>query len=144
MDILFNQQILIASVIGGLLIGVAAVMMFAFLGHITGISGILFQGINKLNQSDNLWRLFFLAGLIIGPLIAHNVFNLAIPEASNKGPIIAIVAGLIVGYGTRVGSGCTSGHGICGISRLSMRSVTATLMFMATGFATVFIVNHIF
>jgi len=126
---------------GGLLIGLAAALFILFNGKIAGISGIL-GGLLRPVKGDLLWRIAFLLGLMAAPL----VFVLFKPlpavtiEASN---VTLVVAGLLVGLGTRYGAGCTSGHGVCGLSRLSLRSLVATMSFMAAGFLTVYIVRHL-
>jgi uncharacterized membrane protein YedE/YeeE len=129
------------SLAGGILIGVSAAVFILFNGRIAGISGIL-GGLLHPARNDILWRVAFLAGLVIAPLL----YNIArpLPETvvdADAGILIA--AGLLVGIGTRYGAGCTSGHGVCGIARLSPRSLVATACFMAAGFATVFIVRHL-
>jgi len=118
----------------------AAVMLMAFNGRIAGISGIS-AGALTGKAGDRLWRITFVAGLIAGPLLLMWVSGneLAFVQVTSL-PMI-IVAGLLVGFGTQLGSGCTSGHGVCGISRLSARSITATVVFMAAGVATVAIVR---
>lgn len=128
-----------AAIAGGLLIGLAAVLMMAALGRIAGISGILWSGLTSVFQggTDNTWRLAFLAGLVIFPLAFHGISGFPIPAPPSGGTLLAIAAGFLVGFGTRMGSGCTSGHGICGISRLSWRSVIATLTFMLAGILSV-------
>lgn len=129
------------SLIGGLLIGLSTALMILFLGKIAGISGIvgqLWQGA----KADRQWRLAFTLGLLLSPL----VYQLAAPLPA---VIIAadwpqlVMAGLLVGFGTRLGSGCTSGHGVCGLSRLSRRSLLATLIFMATAIAVVWLTRHV-
>lgn len=130
-----------SSLAGGILIGVSAAIFILFNGRIAGISGIL-GGLLRPARNDILWRVAFLAGLVIAPLLYHLVSPL--PEAvvdADAGILVA--AGLLVGIGTRYGAGCTSGHGVCGIARLSPRSLVATACFMAAGFATVFIVRHL-
>lgn len=130
-----------ASLAGGLLIGLAAAVFVIFNGRIAGISGII-GGLIKPQRGDIGWRAAFVAGLIGAPLIYAVFFKL--PEVQVEADTATlIIAGLIVGLGTRYGSGCTSGHGVCGISRFSPRSIVATLIFMATGFITVFLVRHI-
>jgi uncharacterized membrane protein YedE/YeeE len=129
------------SLTGGMLIGAAAALFIAFNGRIAGISGIL-GGLLKPAKGDMLWRLAFLGGMLAAPL----VYGLAarLPEVkvdASAGTLV--IAGLLVGLGTRYGSGCTSGHGVCGIARLSPRSVVATAAFMASGFATVYAVRHL-
>jgi len=118
----------------------AAVMLMAFNGRIAGISGISASALTG-KAGDRLWRITFVAGLIAGPLLLMWVSGneLAFVQVTSL-PMI-IVAGLLVGFGTQLGSGCTSGHGVCGISRLSARSITATVVFMAAGVATVAIVR---
>ena len=126
---------------GGLLIGAAAVLLMAGAGRIAGISGIL-GGLLRPVKGDLLWRIAFLLGLMAAPLVF--VWFRPLPavtiEASN---VTLVVAGLLVGLGTRYGAGCTSGHGVCGLSRLSLRSLVATMSFMAAGFLTVYIVRHL-
>jgi len=126
---------------GGLLIGVATALLLLLNGRIAGISGILGELLHP-KRNDIAWRLLFIAGLIISPLV-YQLFHV-LPDATitaNTGTIV--IAGLLVGIGTRYASGCTSGHGICGISRLSPRSIVATLVFMLSAGITVFIARHI-
>jgi uncharacterized membrane protein YedE/YeeE len=130
-----------AALAGGLLIGLAAAVFVLFNGRIAGISGIL-GGLIKPRRGDIGWRLAFIGGLVGAPVIYGLFWRL--PDIHiEASPITLIIAGLIVGFGTRIGSGCTSGHGVCGISRLSSRSIVATLTFMAMGFITVFLVRHL-
>ena len=130
-----------SAAIGGVIIG-AAVAMFALMnGRIAGISGIV-GGLFRPAPGDVAWRLAFVAGLIVAPLLYAIVAALP-PVVIEAGYPTLIVAGLLVGIGTRYGAGCTSGHGVCGISRLSPRSIVATLSFMAAGFATVFVARHV-
>lgn len=130
-----------AALAGGLLIGLAAAVFILFNGRIAGISGIL-GGLIKPRLGDIAWRLAFIGGLIAAPVIYALFWQL--PKISiEANSITLIAAGLIVGFGTRLGSGCTSGHGVCGISRLSPRSIAATLIFMIAGFLTVFLVRHL-
>jgi len=129
------------SLAGGLLIGVAAAMFLFLNGRIAGVSGIL-GGLLRPASGDIAWRLAFLLGLVVAPF----AFALAapLPDAQvDAGTLTLVAAGLLVGVGTRYGSGCTSGHGVCGLSRRSPRSVVATVAFMLAGFATVFVVRHI-
>lgn len=130
-----------AALAGGLLIGLAAAVFVLFNGRIAGISGIL-GGLLKPRRGDIGWRLAFIGGLIAAPIIYALFWKLPAIEIEAN-PVVLIAAGLIVGFGTRMGSGCTSGHGVCGISRLSLRSVAATFIFMAAGFLTVFLVRHL-
>jgi len=126
---------------GGLLIGAAAVLLLLFLGRIAGISGIVWNAVSLPAQSG--WRWLFLAGLLAGAWLYHSVTGAPYPQASNLSVWHAAIGGLIVGFGTRLGSGCTSGHGVCGLGRLSGRSLVATITFMATGIATVFVTRHL-
>jgi uncharacterized membrane protein YedE/YeeE len=133
----------IIALIGGGLIGVSAVLLMGLTGRIAGISGIVGGLLPPKPADDRTWRIAFILGLLLAPT------SLAIFTGDNRigvpttGPYVLIAAGLLVGVGTAVGSGCTSGHGICGISRLSMRSVAATATFVATAMITVFIVRHV-
>jgi uncharacterized membrane protein YedE/YeeE len=133
-----------ASLAGGVLLGVAAALLILFNGRVLGISGIL-GGVLNPTRGDLGWRLALLAGLFVSPL----VYRALAPQGFISAPRIdagfglIVVAGLLVGIGTRYGAGCTSGHGVCGLSRLSPRSLVATLAFMATGFATVFVIRHL-
>lgn len=129
------------SLAGGLLIGLAAAMFLVFNGRIAGISGIV-GGLFNPSRGDVAWRLAFVAGLVFSPLL----FGLAasVPEVRvEAGYLVLIAAGILVGIGARYGSGCTSGHGVCGLSRRSPRSMVATVTFMLTGFVTVYIVRHV-
>lgn len=130
-----------ASLAGGMLIGVSAALFILFNGRIAGISGIL-GGLLRPARNDTLWRLAFLAGILVAPLLYGMLAPLPSVQV-DAGTATLIAAGLLVGIGTRYGSGCTSGHGVCGISRLSPRSLVATVAFMAAGFATVFVVRHL-
>jgi len=129
------------SLAGGALVGLSAALLILGSGRIAGISGIV-GGLLKPASGDWPWRVAFLSGLIAAPLVW--ALFAALPTARiDAGPATLIVAGLLVGIGTRYGSGCTSGHGVCGLSRLSARSLAATLAFMAAGFATVYVVRHL-
>jgi len=121
---------------GGLLIGVAALLLYATLGRIAGVSNIAYGGIWA--AGDRRWRWVFLAGLIGGGWLAALVFGALPAPASPAGAsiVVAVIAGLLVGFGTRLGNGCTSGHGVCGLARLSPRSLASVLVFMAVGMAT--------
>lgn len=129
------------SLSGGLLIGVAASLFILFNGRIAGISGIV-GGLLRPVRGDALWRIAFLAGMIASPLMWRLAAELPVIEIDASYPVL-IVAGLIVGVSTRYGSGCTSGHGVCGISRLSPRSFVATLAFMTSGVLTVYLLRHV-
>lgn len=129
-----------ASLLGGILIGLSAVILMAFNGRIAGMTAIL-GGVLAPRNPDSLWRLVFLAGAILAPLIAMQVGAEFAFAAPTTGVLLAI-GGVIVGVGVTYGSGCTSGHGVCGLARLSPRSLVATLTFMATTFATVTLIRH--
>lgn len=128
---------------GGVLLGIASAAFILLNGRVLGISGIL-GGLLTPRRGDTGWRLLFLLGLLLAPItlsaFAPGLINTPQIDAN---PIAVVAAGVLVGLGTRYGSGCTSGHGVCGLSRLSPRSLIATLAFMASGFATVFLVRHI-
>ena len=132
----------VSAAIGGALIGLSAVLLMLSTGRIAGISGI-FSGLLNLRGEDKGWRIAFLAGLILAPVIAGLVgYGMATP-ALPANWIVIIGAGLLVGFGTRLGGGCTSGHGICGVARLSPRSVAATAIFMVTAIVTVAVTRHV-
>jgi uncharacterized membrane protein YedE/YeeE len=126
---------------GGMLIGLAAALLLLFNGRIAGISGIV-GGLLRPARGDIAWRLAFLLGLLAAPLVYGLVAALPAVRVE-AGSATLIAAGLLVGIGTRYGSGCTSGHGVCGVSRLSPRSLAATAAFMLAGFVTVFLVRHL-
>lgn len=131
-----------AALIGGALIGLSAVLLALFNGRIAGISGIVGALLPPYQSGKRAWQIAFVLGLLAAPLL----YSLFAPVPAAPSPAswpVLVIAGLLVGFGTRLGSGCTSGHGVCGLSRLSQRSLVATLSFMATGFATVFIMRHV-
>lgn len=130
-----------SSLAGGLLIGLAAAMFVLLNGRIAGISGVV-GGLLRPARGDISWRIAFVAGLLGSPL-AYAAFSQLPSLQIDAGYGALIAAGLLVGIGTRYGSGCTSGHGVCGLSRRSPRSLVATLTFMAAGFATVFVARHL-
>jgi uncharacterized membrane protein YedE/YeeE len=133
----------LTSLAGGLLIGLAAAAMLVFNGRIAGISGIT-GGVLKADRGDTLWRVLFVAGLLVGGfvygLVAPNAFAITIDRSTGA----LVVAGLLVGFGTQMGNGCTSGHGICGLSRFSIRSLVAVVTFMAFAALVVFVVGRFF
>lgn len=131
----------LSSLAGGALIGLAAALFVLFNGRIAGISGIL-GGLLQWPKGDIAWRVAFLLGLIAAPAVYSLVAPLPAVQV-DAGTTTLVVAGLLVGLGTRYGAGCTSGHGVCGLSRRSPRSLVATAAFMAAGFVTVFIVRHL-
>ncbi len=132
-----------ASTIGGALIGVAAVMLMAFNGRIAGISGILGRLMPPYAGTDPWDAACFVLGLIAAPLVYAAVTGAAFAQTVSGQAGLMAAAGLLVGFGAAYGGGCTSGHGVCGIARLSPRSLVATATFMATGFATVFLMRHL-
>ena len=130
-----------SSLAGGVLIGFAAALFVLMNGRIAGISGVL-GGLLQPRAGDIAWRLAFVAGILLAPTLYGIVTALPAATIEADYPVL-IAAGLLVGVGTRFGSGCTSGHGVCGLSRLSPRSLVATMSFMAAGFATVFVTRHL-
>ena len=137
----WNHFTPLASGIGGMLIGLSAALLIVFAGRVAGISGIV-GGLLGWTRGDIAWRLAFLAGLVAAPLLYS--LAAALPGVRvDAGTPALLAAGLLVGIGTRYGAGCTSGHGVCGLSRLSPRSLVATLAFMFAGFVTVFVIRHI-
>jgi len=132
----------LASTLGGMMIGAAAALLLAFNGRIAGISGIVGGLLGGAPRSDRSWRAMFVAGLLGGGLLLGWWWPAAFGPAPDAW-LRLVAGGLCVGLGTRLGSGCTSGHGVCGISRLSPRSLAATATFMACGFLTVFVVDHL-
>jgi uncharacterized membrane protein YedE/YeeE len=132
----------VASLVGGMLIGLSASILLLLNGKIAGISGIV-GGILSPSKDDMLWRIVFVVGLLVGGafmyLVSPQSFTIGVSRSNGA----LILAGLLVGFGTRLGNGCTSGHGVCGISRASIRSIIATVTFLATGILTVFLLNHL-
>ena len=131
-----------SSLAGGALIGIAAAMLALLNGRIAGISGVL-GGLLKPVRGDIGWRVAFIVGLLSAPLLYLLVGKVMRPQIDASYAAL-LLAGLLVGVGTRYGSGCTSGHGVCGLSRLSGRSLAATAVFMGAGFVTVFVTRHLF
>jgi len=128
---------------GGIILGIAAALYVLINGRILGISGIL-GGLIGPKRTDWLWRASFVLGLLSAPLWGKYVFQMNMTTVIDADYLTLIIAGLLVGFGARYGSGCTSGHGICGLSRLSPRSLLATLTFMGCGFLVVFLIRHWF
>ena len=127
---------------GGMLIGLSATLLLWSIGRIAGISGIV-NGLGTAPRSDRAWRVAFLLGLMAAGGIAMQFLPYAPARAQTGSTTLLLLAGLLVGFGTRMGGGCTSGHGVCRLGRLSWRSLAAVLAFMATAMATVFIVRHV-
>ena len=132
----------LSAAIGGALIGLSAVMLMLLAGRVAGISGIA-AGLLGIGSIDRGWRVAFIAGLILAP-VAAMLAGYAVPVPQMPASWVVIVAaGLLVGFGARLGGGCTSGHGICGIARLSKRSIAATMIFMGTAVVTVALMRHV-
>ncbi|MGQ3051612.1 MAG: YeeE/YedE family protein [Roseateles sp.] len=131
----------VASLAGGALIGLSAALFVLLNGRIAGISGVL-GGLLRPVRGDLGWRVAFIVGIVIAPWVYVLFTALPMPRI-DAGWAVLVLAGLLVGVGTRYGSGCTSGHGVCGLSRLSPRSLVATLTFMGAGFVTVFVLRHV-
>lgn len=129
------------SLLGGILIGIATALLLLINGKIAGISGVL-GGLLSLRSGDTQWRILFLLGMLLAPFI-YRLFQQPLIINISTNWLTLIIAGLLVGFGTRYSGGCTSGHGICGISRLSIRSLVATLIFIFSGILTVYITRHI-
>ncbi len=127
---------MINALIGGVLIGLAVSLMLLFNGRVTGISGII-GGVVKPNKGDLDWRLSFVAGLLFGGVVLKALKPEAFVQLSNAQWVDYVIAGLLVGFGTLLGNGCTSGHGVCGISRMSIRSILATMTFITFGVLSV-------
>lgn len=132
----------IHSLLGGILIGTAAAILLLFVGRIAGISGI-FGGLLNAQRGDTLWRALFIAGLLTGGMILQLVAPETLRFELSRSTLALIGAGLLVGIGARLGNGCTSGHGVCGIGRLAPRSMVAVVVFMGTAMLTVYVINHL-
>lgn len=133
-----------ASLIGGMMIGLSAVLLLLLEGRVAGISGIAGRLLPPYRDRALPSRFGFVIGLVAAPLAMMALTGDAIRQTISPNIPLMVVAGLLVGFGTVWGNGCTSGHGVCGLSRLSLRSLVATVMFMATAFVTVFLVRHVF
>lgn len=131
----------VAGTIGGLLIGASAALFVLLNGRVAGIAGIL-GGLVEDRSGETGWRLAFVLGIVLGPLLVLAAGEFGPPISIDASWPVLVAGGLLVGFGTRLGSGCTSGHGVCGIARLSPRSLLATFLFMEAGMATVFVVRH--
>ena len=126
----------VASLVGGLLIGLSAVLLMGLNGRIAGISGIFF-GVLFGNSGDRIWRVLFVVGLVLGPVIYSLISGQQPQFEMTSNWALIVLGGLLVGFGTRLGSGCTSGHGVCGLARFSTRSLLAVVVFITAGVATV-------
>ena len=143
MTIDFAAFMPMASLVGGVMIGVAALLLMLLHGRVMGISGILGDIFRPAVRDDVPWRLLFIAGALLGPLAVIYLVGRPVDVVPVASGLVLPVAGFFVGLGTAIGSGCTSGHGICGLARLSMRSAAAVGMFMITAVVTVYIVRHV-
>lgn len=132
----------ISALLGGICIGFSAVLLMWFNGRIAGISGI-FHGIFDYPARDYWWRVLFILGLLVGAQVYHLLPDIAFTPRTNFPVTLLVVAGLLVGFGTKIAGGCTSGHGVCGIARFSLRSVVATSLFMVSGMVTVYVMKHL-
>jgi uncharacterized membrane protein YedE/YeeE len=132
----------IPSLLGGMILGIAAALYVLLHGRILGISGIV-SGLLHPQRGDRAWRIVLILGLFTAPLLAALFFEIRPVVEVDADWLAVIIAGLLVGFGAQYGSGCTSGHGICGLSRLSPRSLVATLSFMGAGFLMVFVLRHL-
>ncbi|QWE29605.1 YeeE/YedE family protein [Polynucleobacter sp. AM-7D1] len=132
----------VPAFLGGILLGVSAALYVILHGRILGISGIV-SGLLTPKNGDVIWRLSLVLGLLSAPFLGSVFFDLHTITVIDADWIAIIIAGLLVGFGSSYGSGCTSGHGVCGLSRLSPRSLVATLSFMSAGFLTVFVIRHL-
>jgi uncharacterized membrane protein YedE/YeeE len=135
-----NSTSILTPLTGGLLIGLSATFFLLLNGRIAGISNIV-GGLLNPRIGDVSWRWFFIAGLLAGGLTIRVLYPVAFGEPKSPPGVLAL-AGFLVGFGARIGNGCTSGHGVCGLSRRSLRSLVATLVFMTTAMVTVYLVNH--
>lgn len=132
----------LASLVGGVLIGTSAALLWATQGRIAGITGIVAESLRR-RATDLEWRLLFIAGLVGGGRLIAWAWPAAFGARAPRAAAVLVVGGLLVGFGTRLGNGCTSGHGVCGIARLSPRSIVATMVFMAAGMVTVAVVRRV-
>ena len=130
----------ISSLVGGALMGLSASLLLVLSGRLTGVSGIV-SGSVRGNRGDRAWRALFVAGLVLGGLLMTWLRPGSV-QSTPRGLLVTAIADVLVGFGAQLGGGCTSGHGICGMGRLSKRSIVATMTFMATGAATVFVMAH--
>jgi len=130
------------SLAGGILLGISASILMYLNGRIAGISGMIGGILNNPSVTEKMWRLAFIVGLVAGAFVYNHFFPISIQTREGVTTPLLVVGGLLVGFGTSMGSGCTSGHGICGVSRFSLRSLTATAVFLVSGIVTVYVVKH--
>ena len=140
-ETLFSGVNFYYTIVGGLLIGLSATLLLLFNGRIAGVCGIAF-GLFNQSVGDKLWRWLFLSGLVGGAILLHLFSDLPAPTPTNASLPILILGGFLVGFGTQVGSGCTSGHGVCGISRFSSRSIISTVLFIVFGVLSMLLFRH--
>jgi uncharacterized protein len=133
----------LTALAGGILIGVSASLLLWLNGRLAGVSSIT-SGLLRFARDDVLWRILFLAGLVLGAFAWYSTAGAAPVPRESFPALLLLAGGALVGYGTSLGSGCTSGHGVCGLGRLSLRSLVATAIFLVTGIATTFVVRHVF
>jgi len=140
---MIDFQIYLMPLLGGFLIGCAVLILMLSIGRIAGISGITSSLLNTKSEGGKLWRIVFIIGLILGPFIL-NIFELSQQSFIGTASIpVIIISGFLVGFGSHLGNGCTSGHGVCGIGRFSKRSLLATCSFMTSAMITVYIIRHL-
>jgi uncharacterized protein len=130
------------SLVGGVFVGMAAIVLLLFNGRILGVSGIV-GGLFYSSPGDRHWRISFLLGVLVSGLALSPLFPKLFLSSSTVSSSVLMLAGILVGFGTRLGSGCTSGHGVCGVARFSIRSIVATACFMASGIVTVYFLRHV-
>lgn len=147
LDLALTEFTPLSSAFGGALIGLSAVVLMMVHGRIAGISGIgaavLPPWAERLSNDDLLWRVAFIVGLLLAPLLVQAATGEPVEQTVSTNVVLMLIAGILTGFGSVFGGGCTSGHGVCGMSRLSARSIIATAVFMATAFVTVFITRHV-
>ena len=139
---MLSLDIVLPALMGGALIGLSASILLLFNGRIMGVCGILNQAMN-FKEGNNQWTWLFLLGLVLGPQVSDAFLGTSEPIFEDRSLLVTIIGGLLVGFGTSFGSGCTSGHGVCGIGRLSQRSIVSVCIFMGTAMVTVFVFRHV-
>ncbi|MBV1889331.1 MAG: YeeE/YedE family protein [Proteobacteria bacterium] len=139
---MLSFDMIFPAVLGGVLIGAAASVLLLFNGRIMGVCGILNDAMSS-NQKKNSWTWLFLVGLLMGPLVSDAFLGTSAPVFEDRSLLVTVLGGLLVGFGTSLGSGCTSGHGVCGIGRMSKRSIVSVMTFMFSAVVTVYIIRHL-